>query len=88
MKLGLLSLVSIFQVALIIGGFIAYQQMAKMLTDLWRAYAGLVLETKGIFVDPGITFNPFAPLLLLVLLGLFSTLVLLNDEVRHKNVED
>jgi len=88
MKVGLLSLVTIVQVALIVGGFIAYQQMVKMLTDSWRAYAELVLETKGIIVDPGITPNPFAPLFPLVLLGLFSTLVLLIDEVRHKNVRN
>jgi hypothetical protein len=84
-KVGLLSLVVIVQVSIIAGGFIAYQQMSEMLWKSMNAYKHLVEETNGITVDSGLIPNPFAPLLPIVLLGLFSTIVLLIDEVRHKN---
>jgi hypothetical protein len=84
-KVGLLSLVVIVQVSIIVGGFIAYQQMSEMRWESMLAYKELVEETGGIIIDFGLIPNPFAPLFPLVLLGLFSTIVLLIDEVRHKN---
>jgi len=87
-KVGLLSLIAITQVSTIVGGFIAYEQMSEMLWKSLLAYKRLVEETGGLIIDYGFIPNPFAPLLPLVLLGLFSTIVLLIDEVRHKNVEN
>jgi len=51
-------------------------------------YKELYEETHGIIIDYGLTPNPFASLFPLVLLGLFLTLVLLIDQVRHKNAEN
>jgi len=87
-KIKLLSLLAIFQVLTIIGGFITYQQMFEMLWNLQIAYKDLVEKTGGPIVDFGIIPNPFAPFFLLALLGLFLTIVSLIDEVRHKNVEN
>ena len=85
-KVGLLSLIVIVQVSTIVGGFIAYQQMTRMLLKLQNDYTEFSLETEGIYIDFGLIPNPFAPLFPLVLLGLFSAIVLLFDEIRHKNV--
>jgi len=87
-KVGLLSLIAIVQVLTIVGGFIAYEQMSEMLWKSMLAYKKLVEETGGLIIDYGLIPNPFAPLFLLVLLGLFSTVVLLIDEIRHKNAEN
>ncbi len=87
MKVGLLCLIAIVQVSTIVGGFIASQQMSETLgQSLWR-YKELYEETHGGIIDYGLPPNPFSPLLPLVLLGLFLTIVLLIDEVRRKNVE-
>ena len=87
MKVGLLCLIAIVQVSTIIGGFIASQQMCEMLSRSMFAYKKLYEETHGRIIDYGLTPNPFSPLLPLVLLGLFLTIVLLIGEVRRKNVE-
>jgi len=87
-KVGLLSIVAIVQVSTIVGGFIAYQQMYGMLWSHMMAYKKLLEETGGPIIDYAPVPNPFAPLLPLALLGLFLTIVLLFDEVRHKNVEN
>jgi len=68
----------------IIGGFFAYEQMSDMLSKLQWDYKELVEKTEGVIIDYGLNPNPFAPLLPLVLLGLFLTIVLLIDEIRHK----
>jgi hypothetical protein len=87
-KVGLLSLIAIVQVLTIVGGFIAYQQMSEILWKSMSAYAELLWETGGRHIDYGGVPNPFAPIFPLVLLGLFLTVVLLIDEVRHKNAEN
>ena len=80
----LLSLIAIVQMLTIIGGFFAYEQMSDMLwKSLWD-YKKLLEKTGGPIIDYGLIPNPFAPLLPLVLLGLFLTIVLLVDEIRHK----
>jgi len=58
--------------------------MCGMLWNLQVAYKELVEETGGPIIDYGLTPNPFTPLLPLVLLGLFSTIVLIIDEVPYK----
>ena len=87
-KIGLLSLIAVVQVLTVIGGFIAYQQMSETMWKLMWNYKKLYEETHGAIIDYGLMPNPFAPLFPLVLLGLFLTIVLLIDEVRHKNGEN
>jgi hypothetical protein len=83
-KIVLLSLIAIVQMLTIIGGFFAYERMSDMLwKSLWD-YKELVEKTGGRIIDYGLIPNPFAPLLPLVLLGLFLTIVLLVDEICHK----
>ena len=83
-KVGLLFLIAVVQMLTIVGGFFAYKQMSGMLwKSLWD-YKELVEKTGGRIIDYGLIPNPFAPLLPLVLLGLFLTIVLLVDEIRHK----
>jgi len=83
-KVGLLSLIAIVQMLTIVGGFFAYKQMSGMLWKLRWDYKELVEKTGGLIIDYGLTPNPFAPLLPLVLLGLVLTIALLVDEIRHK----
>jgi hypothetical protein len=88
-KVGLLSLIVIVQVLTIVGGFIAYEQMSETISRLEWDYKVLYEETHGLIIDDFIIIpNPFAPLFPLGLLGLFLTLVLLIDQVRHKNAEN
>jgi H+/Cl- antiporter ClcA len=84
-KVGLLSLIAIMQAVTLVGGFIAYQQMSETISGLERMYLELYEETHDLWVTFGLTINPFAPLIPLILLGLFLTLVLLVDQIRHKN---
>ena len=84
-KVGLLSLIAIMQAVTLVGGFIAYQQMSETISGLERMYMELYEETHDLWVTFGLTPNPFAPFIPLVLLGLFLTLVLLVDQIRHKN---
>jgi len=89
-KAGLLSLIAITQTLTLVGGFFAYEQMSERLTRLQMAYIALYEETHPdhpqiLGLDPP---NPFAPLVPLVLFGLFLTVVLLVDQVRHKNAEN
>jgi len=86
MKVGLLCLIAIVQVSTIVGGFFAYEEMSERYWKLMYDYVTLFEETRGLHITPGLITNPFAPLLPLVLLGLFLTIVLLIDEVRRKNV--
>jgi len=87
-KAGLLSAITIVWGLTIVGGFIAYERMsATVLRWQWK-YKQLVEETHGIIIDYFPTPNPFAPLVPLVLLGLFLTVVLLIDQVHHKNAEN
>jgi len=83
-KIVLLSLIATVQVLTIIGGFFAYEQMSDMLRKLQWDYKKLVEKTGGRIIDYGLIPNPFAPLLPLVLLSLFLTIVLLVDEIRRK----
>jgi uncharacterized protein YneF (UPF0154 family) len=83
-KIVLLLLIGIVQMLTIIGGFFAYEQMSDMLWKSLGDYNELLWETGGRHIDYGLIPNPFAPLLSLVLLGLFLTIVLLVDEIRHK----
>jgi len=83
-KIVLLLLIGIVQVLTIIGGFFAYEQMSDMLWKLRWDYKELLDKTGGPIIDYGLIPNPFAPLLPLVLLDLFLTIVLLVDEIRHK----
>jgi hypothetical protein len=83
-KIVLLSLIAIVQMLTIIGGFFAYEQMSDMLWKLRWAYKELLEKTGGPIIDYAPIPNPFAPLIPLVLLGLFLTIVLLIDEIRHK----
>jgi len=87
-KVGLLSSIAIVQVLTIVGRFIAYEQMSETMSKLMWDYKKLYEETHGIIIDYGLIPNPFAPLFPLVLLGLSLTVVLLIDEVRHKNAEN
>jgi len=87
-KVGLLSLIAIVQVLTIVGGFVAYEQMSETMSRLQLDYKELLQETQGIIIDFGSFPNPFAPLLPLVLLGLFLTVVLLIDQLRHRNAEN
>lgn len=83
-KIVLLLLIGIVQMLTIIGGFFAYEQMSDMLWKLRWDYKALLEKTGGPIIDYVSIPNPFAPLLPLVLLGLFLTIVLLVDEIRHK----
>ena len=83
-KIMLLSLIAIVQMLTIIGGFFAYERMSGMLWKSMMNYYKLYRETGGREVIYGLIPNPFAPLLPLVLLGLFLTIVLLVDEICHK----
>ena len=87
-RVGLLSLIAIVQTLTLVGGFLAYQQMSETVSGLERMYLELCEETHDLWVTFGLTPNPFAPLIPLVLLGLVLTLVLLVDQVRHKNAEN
>jgi len=83
-KIVLLLLIGIVQVLTIIGGFFACEQMSDMLWKLRWDYKEVLDKTGGLIIDYGLIPNPFRPLLPLVLLGLFLTIVLLVDEIRHK----
>ncbi len=83
LRVGLLSLIALVQVLTIVGGFIAYQQMSERYYELLWDYKKLYEEAGGLIIDFGIAPNPFAPLLPLVLFGLFLTIVLLVDEVKR-----
>ena len=85
LRIGLLSLITLVQIATIVGGYFAYEEMSERYRRLWGTYADLVLETQGFFIDPRLQSNPFRPLLPLVLFGLFLTVVLLVDEVKRRN---
>lgn len=88
-KVALLSLIAIVQVLTIAGGFIAYEQMSETMWKLMWDYKELYEQTHPeVIIDCGPVPNPFAPFIPLVLLGLFLTVVLLIDEVRHKNAEN
>jgi len=87
-KVGLLSLIAIVQVLTLVGGFIAYEQMSETMTRLKWDYKVLYEETHDLIIDFMPNPNPFAPLIPLVLLGLFLTVVLLVDQVRHKTAEN
>jgi len=87
-KVALLSLIVIVQVLMLIGGFIAYEQMSETIWRLEWNYKELYEETHGLIIDYGLTPNPFAPLFPLGLLGLFLTAVLLIDQIRHRNAEN
>jgi hypothetical protein len=87
-KVGLLSLIAIVQMLTIVGGFIAYEQMYETVSKLMWDYKNLYEETHGVIIDYGLIPNPFAPLFPLILLGLFLTVVLLIDQIRHKNAEN
>jgi len=84
-SVGLLSLIAVVQVLTLVGGFMAYQQMSETTSGLERMYVELYRETHeaDLWVTFGLTPDPFAPLIPLVLLGLFLTVVLLVDQVRH-----
>lgn len=82
-KVVLLSLIAVVQILTIVGGFYAYRQMSEMLWKTMWDYKKLVEETGGLIIDYGLIPNPFAPLLPLVLLVLFSTIALLILEVRE-----
>ena len=83
-KIVLLLLIGIVQMLTIIGGFFAYKQMSDMLWKLRMDYKELYEKTGDLIITYGWIPNPFAPLIPLVLLGLFLTIVLLVDEIRHK----
>ena len=83
LRVGLLSLIALMQVLTIVGGFIAYQEMSDRYWKLSWAYKKLYEEHNELIIDFGIAPNPFAPLLPLVLFGLFLTIVLLVDEVKR-----
>jgi hypothetical protein len=87
-KVGLLSLIAIVQTLTLVGGFIAYEQMSETMTRLKWDYKVLYEETHDLIIDFMPNPNPFAPLIPLVLLGLFLTVVLLVDQVRHRNAEN
>jgi len=87
-KVGVLSLITIVQALTLIGGFIAYEQMSETIWRLEMNYKVLYEETHDLIIDFGLNPNPFAPLIPLVLLGLFLTVVLLVDQVRHGNAEN
>ena len=82
LRVAVLSLIALVQVLTIVGGFIAYREMSDRYWKLSWAYIDLLVETGGLWITPGMLPNPFAPLLPLVLFGLFLTIVLLVDEVR------
>ena len=85
LRVGLLSLIALVQVLTIVGGFIAYREMSDRYWKLWFAYEKLLwkYEPPKLWITYGFQDNPFAPLLPLVLFGLFLTIVLLVDEVRE-----
>jgi len=85
LRVGLLSLIALVQGLTIVGGFIAYQQMSERYYELLWDYKKLAREVEGLITDFGILPNPFAPILLLVLFGVFLTIVLLVDEVKGRN---
>jgi hypothetical protein len=87
-KAGLLSLIAIVQALTLAGGLIAYEQMSETMTRLKWDYKVLYEETHDLIIDFMPNPNPFAPLIPLVLFGLFLTVVLLVDQVRHKNAEN
>jgi len=87
-RVGLLSIVVIIQALIIVGGLVAYQQMVDMIWVLRLDYKALVEETGGPIIDYGLVPNPFASLYLLALLGLLLLLVLLFDDIRHKNAKN
>ena len=83
LRVAVLSLIALMQVLTIVGGFIAYEEMSGKYHKLQWDYKVLLDETGEVITDFGVTPNPFAPLLPLVLFGLFLTVVLLVDEVKR-----
>jgi hypothetical protein len=61
--------------------------MSEAMTRLQEEIIALLEEIHGghIIDHPGLTPNPFAPIIPLVLLGLLLTAVLLVDQIRHKS---
>lgn len=85
MRVGVLSLVASLQVILIAGGFIAYQQMHNMLWNYMMLYKGLLEQTGGPIIDYVVP-NPFMPLVPIVTLSLFLTIVLIVDEIHQRKI--
>jgi hypothetical protein len=81
----LLSLIAMMQVLTLVGGFIAYEQMSGAMWKLQMDYKALYEETHDLIIDYGLIPSPFSPLIPLILLGLFSTAVLLIDQLADKN---
>ena len=85
-RIALLSLIATVQMLTIIGGFFAYERMSGMLWKSLSNYKELLEKIGGRHIDYGLIPNPFAPLLPLVLLGLFLTIALLADEIACARV--
>ena len=83
LRVAVLSLIVLVQVSTIVGGFFAYREMSERYWRLSGAYKRLWEEHNEVIIDFGIEPNPFAPLLPLVLFGLFLTIALLVDEVKR-----
>lgn len=86
MRMGVLSLVASLQVILIADGFIAYQQMHNMLWSYMMLYKGLLEQTGGPIIDYGLLPIPFMPLVPIVTLSLFLTIVLIVDEIHQRKI--
>ena len=85
LRVGLLLLIALVQVLTIAGIIIGYREMFDRLWKSTIAYKKLYEETHPqIIIDFRPLPNPFNPVYLLVLFGLFLTIVLLIDEVRRR----
>jgi hypothetical protein len=90
-RVGLLSLIAIVQVLTIVSvhaGHVGYEEMREAVYCLQDEIQELYRE-RNILIDYGPTPpNPFAPPFALALLSSFLTVVLLIDQVHHRNVEN
>lgn len=90
-RIGLLSLIAIVQVLTTVSvhaGYVGYEEMREAVYRLQDEIQELYRE-RNILIDYGPTPpNPFTPPFALALLSLFLTVVLLVDQVHHRNVEN
>jgi hypothetical protein len=83
-----MAIVQVLTLVSVHAGYVGYEEMTEAVYRLQDEIQELYRE-RNILIDYGPTPpNPFSPPYTLALLSLFFTVVLLVDQVHHRNVEN